>query len=142
MLFGRLAQLVEHPLDVREVTGSSPVSSTRVTAVFERKQRFFLTFLSTFLCAVFRPIIFDHTTATDRKNRRPPEVPFLEGGFLCSACFFPGPKGCQLSFHLLNQLCQLLLTFFLRRRVDIPGDALSMDLWGVPPLPEVVIDFG
>ncbi len=29
MLFGRLAQLVEHPLDVREVTGSSPVSSTR-----------------------------------------------------------------------------------------------------------------
>ena len=23
MLFGRLAQLVEHPLDVREVTGSS-----------------------------------------------------------------------------------------------------------------------
>ena len=31
MLFGRLAQLVEHPLDVREVTGSSPVSSTRAT---------------------------------------------------------------------------------------------------------------
>ena len=30
MLFGRLAQLVEHPLDVREVTGSSPVSSTRL----------------------------------------------------------------------------------------------------------------
>ena len=29
MLFGRLAQLVEHPLDVREVTGSSPVSSTK-----------------------------------------------------------------------------------------------------------------
>ena len=28
MLCGRLAQLVEHPLDVREVTGSSPVSST------------------------------------------------------------------------------------------------------------------
>ena len=26
---GRLAQLVEHPLDVREVTGSSPVSSTK-----------------------------------------------------------------------------------------------------------------
>ena len=34
MLFGRLAQLVEHPLDVREVTGSSPVSSTIKTAVF------------------------------------------------------------------------------------------------------------
>ena len=32
MLFGRLAQLVEHPLDVREVTGSSPVSSTKGTA--------------------------------------------------------------------------------------------------------------
>ena len=28
---GRLAQLVEHPLDVREVTGSSPVSSTTNT---------------------------------------------------------------------------------------------------------------
>ena len=66
MLFGRLAQLVEHPLDVREVTGSSPVSSTIKTAVFERKQRFFLTFLSIFLCTSFRPNIFDHTTATDR----------------------------------------------------------------------------
>ena len=27
--FGRLAQLVEHPLDVRKVAGSSPTSSTR-----------------------------------------------------------------------------------------------------------------
>ena len=26
--FGRLAQLVEHPLDVRKVAGSSPTSST------------------------------------------------------------------------------------------------------------------
>ena len=48
MLFGRLAQLVEHPLDVREVTGSSPVSSTIKTAVFEKKQRFFSNFFAHF----------------------------------------------------------------------------------------------
>jgi hypothetical protein len=30
---------------VREVTGSSPVSSTIKTALFERKERFFLAFL-------------------------------------------------------------------------------------------------
>ena len=29
MTYGRLAQLVEHLLDVQEVTGSSPVPSTR-----------------------------------------------------------------------------------------------------------------
>ena len=28
--FGRLAQLVEHPLDVRAVMGSSPLASTKI----------------------------------------------------------------------------------------------------------------
>ncbi len=32
MTFGRLAQLVEHLLDVQEVTGSSPVPSTKTRA--------------------------------------------------------------------------------------------------------------
>ena len=30
-IYGRLAQLVEHPLDVRRVSGSSPLSSTMKT---------------------------------------------------------------------------------------------------------------
>ena len=34
-------------VDVREVTGSSPVSSTKKTALFEGKERFFLTFSET-----------------------------------------------------------------------------------------------
>ena len=32
MTYGRLAQLVEHLLDVQEVTGSSPVPSTKTRA--------------------------------------------------------------------------------------------------------------
>ena len=42
MLSGRLAQLVEHPLDVREVTGSSPVSSTKKRLVFVEIRGVFL----------------------------------------------------------------------------------------------------
>ena len=34
MTYGRLAQLVEHLLDVQEVTGSSPVPSTKRKAVY------------------------------------------------------------------------------------------------------------
>ncbi len=33
---GRLAQLVAHPLDVREVTGSSPVTTTNKTSTLLR----------------------------------------------------------------------------------------------------------
>ncbi len=35
---GRLAQLVAHPLDVREVTGSSPVSSTKAYIVLSTQE--------------------------------------------------------------------------------------------------------
>ena len=34
MTYGRLAQLVEHLLDVQEVTGSSPVPSTKIPRPF------------------------------------------------------------------------------------------------------------
>ena len=34
MTYGRLAQLVEHLLDVQEVTGSSPVPSTMIPRPF------------------------------------------------------------------------------------------------------------
>ena len=34
MTYGRLAQLVEHLLDVQEVTGSSPVPSTTIPRPF------------------------------------------------------------------------------------------------------------
>ena len=34
MAYGRLAQLVEHLLDVQEVTGSSPVPSTTIPRPF------------------------------------------------------------------------------------------------------------
>ena len=122
---------------MREVTGSSPVSSTRKTAVFERKQRFFA-----FCLTLFCQIVFDHSTATDRQKRRPPEALLLEGGFLFSAAFFLGPKGLQLLFHFLNQLRQFLLTLLLCGGIDISGNALAVDLWGVPPLPEVVVDLG
>ena len=46
--FGRLAQLVEHPLDVRKVAGSSPTSSTRRVdqkRYHPKKPRKFLGFL-------------------------------------------------------------------------------------------------
>ena len=48
---GRLAQLVEHPLDVREVTGSSPVSSTNKSAENKCFQRFFVAFLGFWILA-------------------------------------------------------------------------------------------
>lgn len=95
---GRLAQLVEHPLDVREVTGSSPVSSTRKTAVFERKQRFFVTFLFIFFLTLFCQIVFDHITATDRKNRRPPELLFRRAVFCSQQAFSLARRGSSSFF--------------------------------------------
>ncbi len=38
-IYGRLAQLVEHPLDVRRVSGSSPLSSTKAHSLASEKRR-------------------------------------------------------------------------------------------------------
>ena len=48
-------------VDVREVTGSSPVSSTIKTALFERKERFFLTFLPVLRDGIPSGLSADHT---------------------------------------------------------------------------------
>ena len=44
--YGRLAQLVEHSLDVRRVSGSSPLSSTtkETSFVYQDKRGFFMLF--------------------------------------------------------------------------------------------------
>ena len=55
-------------LDVREVTGSSPVSSTTKTALFERKERFFLTFSHVLQCAQERIFALTTVLATDREK--------------------------------------------------------------------------
>ena len=85
-------------VDVREVTGSSPVSSTRKTAVFERKQRFFVTFLFIFFLTLFCQIVFDHITATDRKNRRPPELLFRRAVFCSQQAFSLARRGSSSFF--------------------------------------------
>ena len=46
---GRLAQLVAHPLDVREVTSSSLVSSTIESASKDADSFYFLAILASFL---------------------------------------------------------------------------------------------
>ena len=49
--------------------------------------------------------------------------------------------GSDLCFHLNDQVCQFLLTFFLAVGVDISGEAgTAGELGGVPPFPEVFID--
>ena len=48
MTYGRLAQLVEHLLDVQEVTGSSPVPSTKRKAVYLKKVSGFFLYLRAF----------------------------------------------------------------------------------------------
>ena len=45
--YGRLAQLVEHLLDVQEVTGSSPVPSTKTEASDESQGLFFVSATNT-----------------------------------------------------------------------------------------------
>ena len=85
-------------VDVREVTGSSPVSSTIKTAVFERKQRFFLTFLFSFLCAVFCPITFDHSLATDRQKAALRKHLFRKVAFCFQPTFFLVRRGVSSFF--------------------------------------------
>ncbi len=55
-------------VDVREVTGSSPVSSTIKTALFERKKRFFLTF-SPALCDGIPSGLSDDHTESHRQEK-------------------------------------------------------------------------
>ena len=51
-MFGRLAQLVEHPLDVRAVMGSSPLASTnKETSFVYQDKRGFL-----FSCTIYGTI--------------------------------------------------------------------------------------
>lgn len=52
--------------------------------------------------------------------------------FVSQAFLFGG----NLRFHLDDQVCQLLLTFFLAVGVDIPGTATTVgESWGVPSFP-------
>ena len=95
---GRLAQLVEHPLDVREVTGSSPVSSTRKSRCFREKTAVFCCFFHCFFLTLFCQIIFDHITATDRKNRRPPELLFQRAVFCSQQAFSLARRGSSSFF--------------------------------------------
>lgn len=73
-------------------------SSTRKTAVFERKQRFFVTFLFIFFLTLFCQIVFDHITATDRKNRRPPELLFRRAVFCSQQAFSLARRGSSSFF--------------------------------------------
>ena len=135
---------------MREVTGSSPVSSTIKTAVFERKQRFFVTFCLLF--QIKRPCVFRMTTVstTDREKmglRRcvasgGPFVYYAGSPWSTCQCrsFFPFFPGGDLRLHLPDQFGQLRLTLGLCFRVHVPGHAPPVDLWGVATLPQVVVD--
>lgn len=70
----------------------------RKTAVFERKQRFFVTFLFIFFLTLFCQIVFDHITATDRKNRRPPELLFRRAVFCSQQAFSLARRGSSSFF--------------------------------------------
>ena len=51
------------------------------------------------------------------------------------------PLGGDLRFHLDDQLCQLLFTFFLAVGIDIPGEASAVgEPRGVPSFPQVFVD--
>ena len=75
MTYGRLAQLVEHLLDVQEVTGSSPVPSTKRKAVYLKKgKRLFL--VST--CFLIRKSETNSLLHIDNETcRRPPFQSFV-----------------------------------------------------------------
>ena len=62
--YGRLAQLVEHLLDVQEVTGSSPVPSTK-TKVSDFGQRLFC-------CVTHQPTSEQDGTGLEQQRSRPP----------------------------------------------------------------------
>ena len=78
MLFGRLAQLVEHPLDVREVTGSSPVSSTTYTVVKCRSSRRLPRFFNFLTSRIFQAWQVRHKY--DKKEKDHELGPFLLDG--------------------------------------------------------------
>ena len=80
-------------------------------------------------------------SATDRKNR-PSEALLPEVGLLYSAGFALCLKRGNLHLHLPNQFCQLRLTLGFRSGVDVPCHALAVDLGGVAPFPQVVVDLG
>ena len=53
----------------------------------------------------------------------------------------PLPFSGDSRFHLNDQFCQLLLTFFLAVGIDIPGEAAAVgESGGIPSFPEVFVD--
>ena len=103
---GRLAQLVEHSLDVRRVSGSSPLMSTKESRLL-KQTGFLLIFLLRFniftLTLKFnekqsadrlgRSSVFPLTKANNRRSKSPAQQTVKEPAFNRSFCFLEGLCG-------------------------------------------------
>ena len=89
-------------VDVREVTGSSPVSSTTKTTLFERKEWFFLTFSETLRNPRLSAFALTTVSATDREKFALWETLVPEGVGLFSSGFGLDAQVSNFFPHLFN----------------------------------------
>ena len=104
---------------------------------------FLLLFVTFRRCTILR-VSADHIEY-HRQNEAVFSMPCREHRFssLCGSCrsLEPLPFSGNLRFHLNNQVCQLLLTFFLTVCVDIPGEAAAVGKsGGISSFPQGFVD--